>query len=197
MLDRGVGGPGAGRRDRHDDVGHELLWAEGGRKRAEKHVCEGEIAHPVGGSNREVGPEREQHGGHVRRGVGMHDAAADRPEVAYLQVADPARALGDRLETGGKFGAHELAPRRQRPDVHCAVSHLDAAQVESGDVDDERRAGDAQLHDRDERLPAGDRLRIGLAEELEGVVDVRRARVPRRCGNHADPPAARIDSTMP
>ena len=85
----------------------------------------------------------------------------------------------------------------ERPDVHRAVALLDAAQLEPGDVDDERRAGDAQLHDRDERLPAGDRLRIGLAEQLEGVVDVRRARVPRRGGNHADPPTARIDSTMP
>ena len=28
----------------------------------------------------------------------MHDAPADRPEVAHLEVADPARALGDRLE---------------------------------------------------------------------------------------------------
>ena len=52
--------------------------------------------------------EREQDGRHVRRRVGVDDAASDRPEVPDLQVADPAGALGD----GGESRAIEDLRRR-------------------------------------------------------------------------------------
>ena len=56
------------------------------------------------------------------------------------------------------------------------------------DVDDHRRPRDAELHHRDERLPAGDGLGVGLGEQLECVVEIGRARVAGRRGNHEDPP---------
>ncbi len=78
----------------------------------------------------------------------MHDAAADRPEVAYLEVSDAARALRDRLETGMR-DVRQVVPRRERADVELSVSLRDLAQLESRDVDDERRPRDAELHDRE------------------------------------------------
>ncbi len=82
-------------------------------------------------------------------------------------------------------------------DVELSVALLDLTQLEARDVDDERRPRDAELHDRDERLPAGDRLRVGLGEQLERVVEVGRARVPGRRGDHEAVVTARIDSTIP
>ena len=82
-------------------------------------------------------------------------------------------------------------------DVQLAVAFLDAAQVEPRDVDDEGWPRDAELHHRDERLPARDRLRVRLGEQLERVVEVGCARVARRGRDHDVAPTARIDSTMP
>ena len=126
----------------------------------------------------------------------MHDAAADRPEVAHLEVSDAARALGDRLETWMR-DVRQVVPRRERADVELSVSLRDLAQLEPRDVDDERWPRDPELHHRDERLPAGDGLGVGLGEQLERVVEVGRARVAGRRGNHEAPSTARIDSTIP
>ena len=126
----------------------------------------------------------------------MHEASADRSEVAHLQVADVGRALGDRLEAWIERASVELVPGRERADVELAVTLLDPAELEPRDVDDERWPRDAELHDRDERLPARDRLRVRLGEQLERVVEIGRARVAGRCGNHEATSAARIDSTI-
>ncbi len=48
-----------------------------------------------------------------------------------------------------------------------------------------------------ERLPAGDGLGVGLAEQLERVLEVGRTCVAGRRGNHEAASTARIDSTIP
>ena len=89
----------------------------------------------------ETGAERKEDGRHVGRRVGMDDAASDRPQVAYLQVADPARTLGQRCECRPpeRLRSDELVPSRERTDVHLAVAFLDAAEAEPRDVDDDGR----------------------------------------------------------
>ena len=90
----------------------------------------------------------------------------------------------------------QIVPGRQRPDVQLAVALADAAEIEARDVDDERGPRDAQLHHGDERLPTGDRLGIGLGQELERVVEIACALVACRRRDH-DAAAARTDSTIP
>jgi hypothetical protein len=51
----------------------------------------------------------------------VDDAPADRPEVAHLHVADPARALRIAASAGVDRSARELRPRRERADVQRAV----------------------------------------------------------------------------
>ena len=121
------------------------------------------------------------------------------PRLRTWRSPMPPRALGDRRErrAGERLRVDELVPGRERADVELAVALLDTAQLQARDVDDERRPRDAELHHRDERLAARDRLRVRLTEELERVVEVGRARVARRSGDHEAAAAARIDSTMP
>ncbi len=69
-----------------------------------KSVREGDLPLSVGAAKPEPRTEREQDGRHVRRRVGVGDAASDRPEVPDLQVADPASALGDRGESRADRG---------------------------------------------------------------------------------------------
>src|SRR5262245_23166896 len=121
----------------------------------------------------------------------MRDAATDRPEISYLEIPDAPRALRDRRQCGPAelLGVDQLAPGRQWPDVELAVALGDPAQLDARDVDHDRWACDPQLHHGNERLSARDRLRVGLRQELERVVEIGRTRVPCCRWDHAAPTA--------
>src|SRR5206468_12468547 len=57
--------------------------------------------------------------------------------------------------------------------------------------DEQRRRGEAQLHERQQRVPAGQELRVlpTLAEQPDRIVDRLRHRVVKRRGDHAAPPS--------
>ncbi len=204
VLDRGVRRARARGRDRHDDVHEQLLRPELGRERPGD-----ELGQRNGSGARlrlqlERRAEREQDGRHVRRRVGVDDASSDRAAVSHLQVADVAGALSDRGQrrSSQRIGGDQRVPGRQRAHVENLAADLDAAEVESRDVDHERRPRDAELHHRDQRLAARDRLGVGLGEQGQRTVDVRGSLVPDRGRDHDAPPsrsaapAALTDSTM-
>ena len=69
-------------------------------------------------------------------------------------------------------------------DVRARVP--DVRQIgEPADVDELRRPRDAELERRNERVPARERLRVGIgAEQADGVLDRLGHFVVERCGNH-------------
>ena len=95
----------------------------------------------------------------------MGEAPAERPPVSHLQVSDVAGAVGDCGERcqSQLDRACELVPRREGTDVELAVE-THASEIEASDVDQDARPNDPQLQDRKERLPARERLRIGIGE---------------------------------
>ncbi len=83
-----------------------------------------------------------------------------------------------------RIGGDQRVPGRQRSHVENLPTDLDAAEVEPGDVHHERRPRDAELHHRDQRLAAGDRLGVGLGEQGQRAIDVRGSLVPDRGRDH-------------
>ena len=138
--------------------------------------------------------ERDRHRGHVRRRVGVGEPAADRAEVPDLKVADAGRAIGERAESRPHAAPLELVPRGHRADHEVAVTLLDPVEPEPADVDDDRRPRDAELHRGQERLAAGEELRVGLRESVERLLDGARANVVDGGGDHDA--AARTESTI-
>ncbi len=66
----------------------------------------------------------------------------------------------------------QLAVGRQRTDDPAAIGLLDARQLtQPADVDELRRLGEPQLHERQEAVASGDGGRIGSREEVERLVD--------------------------
>ena len=60
---------------------------------------------------------------------------------------------------------------------------------DAADVDEERRPGEAELHERQEGMTAGQDLGVlGLTEQPDRIVDRRRDLVVEGSRNHAPPP---------
>jgi hypothetical protein len=136
----------------------------------------------------EVGVQGEQHRGEVRRRVGVRDGAADRAAVADLRVADELGRPRDHGAGALQDGVgDELCVPGQRADRDAVAVVADVAElVEPAEVDEYRRPCDAELHRRDERVPAGEQLRVLVASErLDRVVDGGRAVVLEGRRDHA------------
>ena len=152
-------------------LGDQLALGERRHERPEREL--GRVDRALAGlrAHREPRSERDRHGGHVRRRVGVREPAADRAEVAHLEVADAGGAIGERSKGRPRAASLELVPRGHRADHELAVTLLDPAQAERADVDDDRRPRDAELHRGEERLAAREELRVGCSESVERLLD--------------------------
>ncbi len=141
----------------------------------------------------EVRIEREQDGGKVGCRVAVGDGAADGAAVTDLGVADlcggirKQRAVLDEHRATCELGVSRERADRDRVAVRAHVAQV----VEPSDVDEERRAGEAQAHERDQRVAAGEELRVLVsAEQLDGLLDGAGAPVLEGGGDHAPASAA-------
>ena len=135
----------------------------------------------------------EQDGAEVGRGVGVSERAADRPAVANLRIADVPRRVGENGAPAPKrVAAREVGVPAERSDRDpLAVVPDEAKVVEPTDVDEQRRTGEAQPHQRDQRVPAREQPRLVVpAEELESLVDRPRPLVLEGRRDHAPALAA-------
>ena len=117
-----------------------------------------------------------------------------------ISAAHSAIAAKDgRFSSGASL---ERVPGRERADAQCVVTELYAGEVEPSDVDESARPDDPQLHDREERLTARERLRLRVGERVERLVERRGPDVLDRGGDHAAASsrsvaaAARTESTI-
>ena len=128
----------------------------------------------------------------------MRERAAERAAVAHLRVADLARRVREERRVLAQHVAVLDVVVTGEPtdrDVVARVAHVRQL-GDAADVDEHRRGREAQLHQRQERVPACDQLGVVavLGEQRDRAVDGVGARVVERGGDHDRLPAPAIAS---
>jgi hypothetical protein len=115
---------------------------------------------------------------HVVAGVAVRHVAAERADVAHLGVGNQERGLAQDRDLDGEIrGADQLVLGGQGTDHHVAAVGADALEVrQAGEVDQVVGGREAQLHHRDQAVPARDGARAlsQLGEQRDRILD--------RCG---------------
>ena len=109
------------------------------------------------------------------------------PTVADLRVADPGRRRGDqRVRLAEQRVVRDVVVARERADRDPVAVLAHVAEVgQAADVDEQRRLREAELHQRQERVAAGEQLRVvARPEQLDRVVDRLRDLVVEPRGDH-------------
>ena len=172
---------------RHPDLDEHLAFRQRGREDARAEVDGGNRPLAARAAHDHLRVEREEDGGEIGGRIAVGDRPSDRPAVSHLRIADLARGEGhDRavlLEQ--RSVADVLVPRDGADrDVVAAVPHV-AQLVHARDVDEERGPGDAELHRGEQRVPAGEQLRVlVLAEQRDRVLRALGDLVVELRGNH-------------
>jgi hypothetical protein len=180
-------GPDAERR--HDDRDEDLVRTHGGVSAADEEVVDRDAALSGGPVQFDGRVEGGDDGGPVGSDVGGGEGAAEGAAVADERVADEPGGGGQQRH-GGQHGAmvFDLAVGGHRADPDGAAVDGDAAQLRNPvDVDQDARAGVAQLHGRQQRVAAGEQGGVGgvPGEQLQGFGEVGGPVVVERRGDHA------------
>ena len=131
------------------------------------------LARAAADRHRAVGGEQDRR--QVGGGVAVGDRAADGPHVADLLVGDRRRRGGDEPEVAGR----DVVVAGHRTELDRVAVGRNATQLlDPAQVDQQGRRGEPQLHQRDQRVPAGEDLRVLAA------VGQRRQRLVERAGRN-------------
>ena len=186
MLDLHVRGARAARRSGNDDLGDQLSGLERGRERPEEELrCRKRPFRSPPRAEHESCAEREQRRPACRtrgrRGRGFRRAC---PRLRTCRSPISPRALGDRRERAAARSSGALASSSQvvsAPIRSSLVSPTSTPrELEPADVHENARPDDPQLHDREERLTACERLRVRVGESSSASSSERGANVARR-----------------
>ena len=166
--------PGAGALGQ-PDLGDHLVGCERGLEEPEEEVVGLDPAGAGGVAHRDAAPEREERGREVGGGIAVGQRPGERAAVADLGVADLGRGGREERGVGPDHGARD---QRGVPDeaadddlVAVLVDPVEAHDVV--DVDEDGGGGQPQLHEREERVAAGDELGLVavLGQGGDGRVD--------------------------
>jgi len=122
--------------------------------------------------------------------------------VADLRVADQPGHVGQDRHRGPQQRAPlQVVMAGERADGDMVAGVTDERQpADPADVDEDGRRGEAELHERQERMPAGQQLGVVavLGEERDGLVDRPGPDIVEGGGQHRPqlPVAARTARTM-
>jgi len=130
--------------------------------RAREELARRDAALAVRPAEHDLAVEREDDRGQLGGRVGVDDAADDRAAVAHRGMGDLAEGLGDeRRGARDLLGALDGRLPRPRPDRQPAVVEADVVElVDVVDVDEVRRLGDAEVHQRHKTLTARQDARL-------------------------------------
>ena len=98
--------------------------------------------------------------GQVRRGIAVRERAADRAAMPHLRIADQSGGVRDeRVVLLDQRVVADVVVPRQRTDRErlARVAHVRQL-VEPTDVDEQRRPGEAEPQQREQRMPAREQL---------------------------------------
>jgi len=169
--------------------GDQLARLQAGLEVPGEEVLRGDIPGPAGADDVDRPAQGEQGHRQVGRGVGVGQRAADRAAVPDLRISHQRGGVGQQR----RLGPHQLrgsqaGVRRRRADHQLVTIDPDAGQVgQPADVDEHRGSGQPQLHHRQQRVAAGQQLRV-VAEALEQFQGVRRrvgGDIVERRGDHS------------
>src|SRR5262249_35492319 len=143
--------------------------------------------------------DRRQVGGRI----GVRQRPPDRAAVTDLWVADLPGGVGQQRQ----FASEQIGTcysvmggQRADRDVTVILAHI-AELIQPADIDQRIWSGEAQLHERHQRMTAREKLRVfpGLSGKADSVVDGRGALIGKRCRDQLGRPslaAARTALTM-
>ena len=98
-----------------------------------------------------------------------------RADVAHLRIGDLQRGLAQQRYLGGeKLGGDQLVLGHHGADDDVVAVGPDAFEVgDAGEIDEMRRRGEAQLHHRDQAVPAGEGASVvaPLGEQTHRFLD--------------------------
>ena len=160
---------------RNPDLRHDLLLVQVGHQVVLEEVGGLDRPLPVRSLDDQLAFERADDARQVARGVAVGEGAADGPAMLDRGVSQEAGGEGEDaavLLDQGVVVHVAVAGKGADGEVVALVAHV-AQVVEPVQVDQDRGRGEAQPHQRDQGVPAGDELGLVavLTEELYGVVD--------------------------
>jgi hypothetical protein len=185
----------------HADLGEQLVGLEGGLEEAPEELGDGDSPLATVTLDDERGVEREQECGKVRGRIPVRDGPTDRSPVAHLVVAYLGRHRAQRRAVGSKHVARleiAVAGQRTHREVVVGVAHVGEL-AHASNIDEHRRGGEPQLHEREQRHTAGEDLGIVPVLGQRGDCLVGRACshvVERRRDHWLVPAAASTARTM-
>ena len=120
-----------------------------------------DIAAAVRALNGHRAAGRDQEAGELGRGIGMGDAASDGPPVADRDMGDVVENLADqRIGRVRPCMGLQLAVPRHRADADGPALHCDPLERRDlAQIDQPAGGRKAEIHRRDQALPAGERAR--------------------------------------
>ncbi|GBD08705.1 hypothetical protein HRbin22_00946 [Candidatus Thermoflexus japonica] len=159
--------------NRHVDLGEDLAGLESGGQHPHKEIIGGDRPLPVGADGFDRGPQGQHRRRVIRRRVRVGKASADGAHVAHRRIPN----VGGHLRQEGTpplqlLRELHLPMGGQRPDDHRAVDPPDPFQLgHTSDVHQRWRVRQAQLHQWDQGVPAGQHLRLRmLSQEVQGLL---------------------------
>ncbi len=124
----------------------------------------------------------------------MGQGAADRAPVANLGVADETGHMGQDRHLGlHQVAVLDVMVAGQRPDGDVIAAVADVGQVtDPGDVDEDGRRRQPELHERDQRVATGQQLGVlaVLGQQADGLLGRPCSDVVERRRDHRAPPFA-------
>ena len=156
LLERPAG-PG---RLRHPDLRQQFVRLQRGLEQAPEERPGRDLPLRRGPARHQGRVQGEGHRGQVGRRVAVCQRAADRAPVPDLRVPHlPGRVRQQRHLAGQQLGGLQLTVPGQRSDGHVAAPVLDVGQAgDPPEVDENLGHGQAQLHERQQRVAAGKKL---------------------------------------
>ena len=195
-----VHAPGAGQLG-DADLDEQLPLLQRGRQVVDEELRRRHRPAPGEPGDDELRVEGQRHRRQVAGRVGVRERAAEGAAVPHLPVGHRLGRLGDqRGVLRDQRVGEDVGVRRHRADDDRVPVVADPAQL--GDlrqVDDGLRGGEAQPHDRDQRLPPGHDLHVlaTRGDRLQRLVDRGRPGVGEGCGNHRSPPSEEASVATP
>ena len=150
------------RRGGYANAREDFAGSQCGGEQSEEKVRRLHRALAAWPGNVELGIEGEHGGRPIRRGVRMGDAAAHRAPIANLHIADLACGFGQEPAFGRQQAmAFDGVMRRQRADGDGLMARRHFFQpADAAQVDDDRRRGKTQFHQRNQAVTAGEHFGV-------------------------------------